>query len=247
MASQAQDSCSGAIALSGPGTYSVGVINGTAPTTFCAPNGAIPVANVPAGEWYSYTPTQNFSVTITSDIAVNNPRKDTRVHVYSGNCSALTCVAGDDDTGAGYSSVVTFNATAGTTYYIAWDNRWLGTANNTGFSFQLSESTIVIPTTPITYTTQTISTINSQYNICVVDMNGDFKDDIVGISSSNMRIHVQSSTPGNFVIKDIPLTGTVLLPNWSLAAGDYTKDGYNDIVLGNGSVATILTSSNNCT
>ena len=78
-------------------------------------------------------------------------------------------------------------------------------------------------------------------------MNGDFKDDIVGISATNMRIHTQSSTPGNFVIKDIPLTGTVLLPNWSLAAGDYNRDGYNDIVLGNGSGATILTSSNNGT
>ncbi|UGS20315.1 FG-GAP-like repeat-containing protein [Flavobacterium cyclinae] len=244
---QAQDTCSGALPLSGPGTYAVGVINGTPPTTFCAPNGAIPTANVPAGEWYSYTPTQNYSVTLTSDIALNNPRKDTRVHVYSGNCSALTCVAGDDDTGSGYSSVVTFNATAGTTYYIVWDNRWLNTTNNTGFSFQLTESTIVIPSTPISYTTQTISTINSQYNICVVDMNGDFKDDIVGISATNMRIHTQSSTPGNFVIKDIPLTGTVLLPNWSLAAGDYNRDGYNDIVLGNGSGATILTSSNNGT
>lgn len=239
----AQDTCSGASPITTPGIYAVGIINGTAPTTFCAPNGAIPSANIPAGEWFSYTPTQNFSITITSDIAANTPRKDTRVHIYTGNCSSLTCVAGDDDSGSGYSSVVNLNVTAGTTYYIVWDNRWLNTTNNTGFSFQLSESTIIIPTTPITYTTQTVSTINSQYNICVVDMNGDYKDDIVGISASNMRVHYQTNTPGTYTITDYPLSGTVLLPNWSMAAGDYNKDGFNDIVLGNGSGATILTSN----
>jgi len=54
---QAQDTCNGALPISGPGIYAVGIINGQAPTTFCAPNGAI-VTNVPAGEWYSYTPSQ---------------------------------------------------------------------------------------------------------------------------------------------------------------------------------------------
>ncbi len=239
----AQDNCASAIPISGPGTYSVGVINGVQPPTFCAPNGAIPSANIPAGEWYAYTPSQNFAVNITSDIAVNNPRKDTRVHIYTGNCGALTCVAGDDDSGTNYSSVINLNVTAGTTYYIVWDNRWLNTTNNTGFSFQLSESTILIPTTPITYTTQTVATINSGYNICVVDMNGDYKDDIVGISAANMRIHYQTSTPGTYTVTDYPLSGTVLQPNWSMAAGDYNKDGFNDIVLGNGSGATILTSN----
>jgi hypothetical protein len=240
---QAQDACGSAITIPGAGTYSVGVINGSQPTAFCAPNGAIPVANIPAGEWYSYTPSQNYSVTISTNIAANNPKKDTRVHVYSGNCGSLTCIAGDDDSGTSFSSIVTFSATAGTTYYIAWDNRWLSVANNTGFSFQFSESTIVIPTTPVTYTTQTVGTINSQYNICVADMNGDFKDDIVGISAANMRIHYQTNTPGTYTITDFPLSGSVLLPNWSMAAGDYNKDGFNDVVLGNGSGATILTSN----
>ena len=240
---QAQDACGSAITIPGAGTYSVGVINGSQPTAFCAPNGAIPVANIPAGEWYSYTPSQNYSVTISTDIAANNPKKDTRVHVYSGNCGSLTCIAGDDDSGTSFSSIVTFSATAGTTYYIAWDNRWLSVANNTGFSFQFSESTIVIPTTPVTYTTQTVGTINSQYSICVADMNGDFKDDIVGISAANMRIHYQTNTPGTYTITDFPLSGSVLLPNWSMAAGDYNKDGFNDVVLGNGSGATILTSN----
>lgn len=239
----AQDNCESAMPISGPGTYSVGVINGTQPSSFCAPNGAIPTVNIPAGEWYAYTPSQNFAVNITSDIALNNPRKDTRMHVFTGNCSNLTCLIGDDDSGSSYSSTVNFNVTAGTTYYIVWDNRWLNTTNNTGFSFQLTESTVLIPTTPITYTTQTVPTINSAYNICVVDMNGDYKDDIVGISAANMRIHYQTNTSGTYTVTDIPLSGTVLQPNWSMAAGDYNKDGFNDIVLGNGSGATILKSN----
>ena len=240
----AQDNCASAIAIPSSGVYSVGVINGAAPTMFCAPNGAIPVANIPAGEWYTYTPSQNYTITISSDIAANTPRKDTRIHVYTGGCAGLQCVAGDDDSGNNYSSIVTFNATAGTTYYFVWDNRWLTTTTNTGFSFQLSETTVVIPSTPVSYTTQTVSTINSQYNICVVDMNGDYKDDIVGISSNNMRVHFQTNTPGTYTVTDFPLTGTVLMPNWSLAAGDYNRDGFNDLVLGNGSGATILTSNN---
>ena len=136
--------------------------------------------------------------------------------------------------------MVTFNVTAGITYFIAWDNRW----SSNGFFFDFSEGEVVVPETPITYTNQSVPTINSQYNICVVDMNGDYKDDIVGISSNNMRVHFQTNTPGTYTVTDFPLTGTVLMPNWSLAAGDYNRDGYNDIVLGNGSGATILTSNN---
>jgi len=246
---KAQDTCASALAITTSGLYTVGVINGTAPTTFCAGNGAIPAANIPGGEWYAYTPEQNYTVTISSDIAANTPRKDTRFHVYVGTCGALTCHAGDDDSGANYSSVDTFTVTAGTTYYIVWDNRWLNTSANTGFSFQLTESTVVVPTAPITYTTQTISTINNSYNICVVDMNGDNKDDIVGISNTSMRVHFQGNTSGSFTMTDFPLSflngaTAVMPPNWSLAAGDYNKDGFNDIVLGNGSGNTIITSNN---
>ncbi len=239
---KAQDTCATASEITAPGLYTVGVINGDVPTPICTPNGAIPAVNIPAGEWFVYTPEEDYAVTISTDIVQNSPRKDTRVHVYTGGCESLTCFAGDDDSGQNFSSVVTFNATAGTTYYIAWDNRWLNLERNTGFSFLLTESTVVIPVVPITYTNQSIPSINSQYNICVVDMNGDFLDDIVGISSTNMRVHYQTETQGVFTMVDYPLAGTVRLPNWSLAAGDYNRDGYNDIVLGNGSGVTILTS-----
>lgn len=243
----AQGTCDTATVLTTFGQYQVEAVNGTqVPTPVCTANGPVTNQN-PAGIWYAYTPTQNYTVTISTDIPENTPRRDTRVHVYIGDCNSLTCYAGDDDSGGGgtgdnnYSSVVTFNVTAGITYYIAWDNRW----TNNGFFFDFTEGEVVVPDTPITYTNQSVPTINSQYNICVVDMNGDFLDDIVGVSSNNMRIHFQTETQGVFTMVDYPLSGSVRLPNWSLAAGDYNRDGYNDIVLGNGSGATILTSVNN--
>jgi hypothetical protein len=237
----AQDTCASALPITA-GTHVVTAINGTqVPNPICAGNGAIPANRPPAGEWYSYTPTQNYTVTVTADLLINSG-KDTRFHVYTGGCDALTCYSGDDDSGAignGYLSVASFDVTAGTTYIIAWDNRW----SSTGFTFQLIEAPVVVPPpAPITYTTQTIATINSTYNLGVVDMNGDKKDDIVGVSANNLKVHNQG-TSGTFSITDFPISGSSDMPNWSIAAGDYNKDGFNDLLLGSGSGLTFWRSN----
>ncbi len=233
--SNAQDTCASASVISAPGTFAVGVINGTTPTLICSDNGANDQTSPgPRGEWYIYTPTANRTITISTDIAANTPRKDTRIHVYTGTCGSLTCIAGDDDSGADFSSVVAFNATAGTSYIIAFDNKWLSVAQNqnTGFSFQLSETTIVVPpVNPITYTTQTISSVNSAFNICVTDMDGDKIDDIVGVSNNNLRVNYQRAG-GTFTTTDYPITGSSQMPSWSMAAGDYNRDGQTDVILG---------------
>lgn len=195
--------------------------------------------NATFGKWYKYTPTTTYNVIVTSDILANSPRVDTRVHIYTGSCVNLSCYASDDDSGLNFSSSVNFVANAGTTYYIAWDNRW----SSNSFTFQLIETPYVAPAPkPIDYTSQIISTINSTYNICVVDMNNDYKDDIVGVSANNLRVHNQT-TPGNFSISDFPITGTSDMPSWSLAAGDFNRDGFNDLVLGSGSGLTFWKSN----
>jgi uncharacterized protein YaiE (UPF0345 family) len=232
--------CNAAIAVSA-GTTTVAAIDQTNINTSCS--------TAALSKWYSYTPSVNASVTITSDLAVNLC-KDTNLNVYSGNCtSGLTCVGSDDNSGVlacnfgntnSYLSTYTFIASAGTTYYIVWDNKW----SAAGFNFQITETPIVIP---ITYNNQTVSTINSGYNICIVDMNGDFKDDIVGVSNNNLRVHFQGNTPGSFTVTDFPITGTSDMPSWSMAAGDYNKDGYNDLLLGSGSGLTFWRSTNNGT
>lgn len=74
---------------------------------------------------------------------------------------------------------------------------------------------------------------------CVADMNNDKLDDIVVVSSSQMTIYKQK-TIGGFDPLNIILPTTVSVANWSIAAGDFDRNGYNDLVLGNGSRVTVL-------
>ncbi|HEX8561905.1 MAG TPA: FG-GAP-like repeat-containing protein [Flavobacterium sp.] len=210
------------------GITTVPAITGGNVTTSCS--------TASAAKWYSYTPTATYHVTITSDLPVNIC-KDTNFSVYTGSCSGtLTCVTSDDNSGViacnsgntnSNLSKKTFDVVAGTTYFIAWDNKW----SSAGFDFQLTEEIIVVP---VTYAVTPIPTINSSYNLCVVDMNGDSKDDIAGVSSNNLRIHYQS-TGGAFTVSDFPISGSSMMPSWSLAAGDFNADGFNDLLLGSGS------------
>lgn len=118
-----QNTCATAVPITA-GVHTIAVIDGTNITTSCS---------TPAlAEWYVYTPTQNYNVTVTSDLP-QNVCKDTNFEVYTGNCGALVCFSGDDDSGilpcnAGnsntYLSKATFEVTAGTTYYINWNNQW---------------------------------------------------------------------------------------------------------------------------
>ena len=96
--SQSGNSCDEAIAITA-GTYTVNGINGNSFDANCteydAANGEL--------EWYSYTPTQDYLVTVSTDYAVNNGL-DTRFHVYGGDCENLQCVGGDDDSCLLYTS-----------------------------------------------------------------------------------------------------------------------------------------------
>lgn len=237
---KAQDTCSTAV-VTEAGTTTVGTINGTdVPSPICSTGVVVPAGNNPAGEWYSYTPTQDYTVTVSSDLAINSG-KDTRVHVYTGTCGNLTCLAGDDDAGVigtGYLSIVTFNVASGSTYFIAWDNRW----SASGFDFTLIEEPIVIPPTPpISFTQQSITSTSTI--CCVSDMNGDYLDDIVTIQNNQMTILTQLTT-GGFSSTIYPLPGLTTLPSWSITAGDFDKNGFNDIVLGGQSRLTLIKANN---
>ena len=78
------------------------------------------------------------------------------------------------------------------------------------------------------------------YNIvCVADMNNDKLDDIVIVAQTQMTIYKQKLV-GGFDTVIIPFATSVSIANWSIAAGDFDRNGYNDIVLGNGSRVTVL-------
>lgn len=227
-----QNTCATALSV-GAGVHTISAIDGTEiPTPVCAPNGA---TNVTAGEWYIYTPSQDYTVEVSTDLAQNGG-VDTRVHIYSGTCGSLVCEGGDDDGGGGLTSLADFIALAGNSYYIAFDNRW----SSAGFDFEITENPYVAPITPpVTFSPVNIATITGDYKIAVVDMNGDYLDDIVSVSDNNIQIHHQQ-LGGGFTEANYPTTTADFTPSWSMAAGDIDKNGFNDLLYGNGSGVTFM-------
>jgi len=96
----------------------------------------------------------------------------------------------------------------------------------------------------ITFTSQSISTTGS--NRALVDMNGDFLDDVVSITSTNIQIYYQQSD-GSLNEVNIVTTPADYSPSWSLAAADYDRNGYTDLLYGGGSGVTFMRANSNGT
>lgn len=229
----AQQTCNTALVIT-PGIGNIASINGTeAITQSCAAGGI----GGTAANWYKYTPSQNCLATVTTDFTVNTGI-DNRVHIYSGTCGSLTCVAGDDDGGTNALCVISFYASAGTDYYIVFDNIY----SSAGFQYELIENPVITPPT-LSFTPTNVSTITGSYKIAVADMNGDYLDDIVSVSSTNIQVH-QQNIGGGFTVANYTTTAAQFLPTWSMAMGDLNEDGYNDLLYGNGSGVTFMMSAN---
>lgn len=228
----AQQTCATAQIITA-NTFAFPTVNGTeVPALVCSTGGS----GATAANWYKYTPTQDFAVTVTTDFPANGSI-DNRVQIYTGSCGSLTCVAGDDDSGTNALCVATFNVTANSDYFIVFDNRW----SSSGFMFQLIEDTIVAPDTAIVgFTPVALSTITGS-SLGVVDMNGDFLDDIVSVTSTNIQIHQQNAN-GIFTPVNYTTTTAQNTPSWSMAIGDFNADGYNDLLYGGGSGVTFMKS-----
>lgn len=232
LVSVAQQTCSTALTMvDGIGTTPT--ITGTeVPTLMCASGGS----GATAANWYKYSPLLNYSVTITTDFPANSGI-DNRVHVYSGSCGSLTCVAGDDDSGPGALCLVTFNANAGTDYYIVFDNIY----TSAGFQYEMIENPV--NPSPLTFTPVTMSTIVGNYKLALTDMNGDYLDDIVSVSDTNIQVH-QQDLSGTFTIANYTTSEAQFSPGWSMAIGDLNEDGFNDLLYGSGSGVTFMLSAN---
>jgi len=74
---------------------------------------------------------------------------------------------------------------------------------------------------------------------CVVDMDGDFRDDVVRVCREGLFIDFQVSD-GTFTQRYFPLPIQVQ-PTWSICAGDLDMDGYNDLLFaGDSAVSFVL-------
>ena len=125
------------------------------------------------GVWYKYVGDNN-NVTINT---CNATGYDSRITVYSGTCGALTCVTGNDDMGGTACSVsfnrsqVSFDAFAGTDYYVFIHGYQLNPSLSTTGNFVLSISCtalctpIVSNSTCATATSQSVPTSCSSFAV----------------------------------------------------------------------------------
>jgi len=126
----AQDSCDTALEISEAGTYTVDGIFGTYLGS-CVGTAAT------AAQWYTITPTENSLIRINTNLEANvDAEADTRFSILSGDCAGpLNCVGAIDDIDqTNFLGDLTFQAVAGQTYFISFDDRWL----DTGFDFEVT-------------------------------------------------------------------------------------------------------------
>jgi hypothetical protein len=225
----AQRTCATATVIT-PGVHSAVFLTPSTPPVPTCTNGL----NNPLtkGIWYKYTPIANYTVAVSTNVA-GYPNHDTRMHIYSGTCSTLNCIGGDDDSGPNQTSVASFTALRGVPYYIAFDDNWSSEA----FTFKITETAVVLPP----FYQQSITLPGTK--LAIVDLNGDYLDDIV--SPDNGFVSVLRQNPaGGFTTVSLPAPPTLYNPSWSMAAGDFDKNGYNDLLYGDGSGASLLLANN---
>lgn len=136
---QGATTCATATTITTNGNYSIAAL-----TTGTAPTGAglcfTTASATPNARWFKFIPATNGIMTVTSDIAANPATTDTRLSILTGACAApWTCIAANDDVNEStqnYRSAVTdVVVSAGTTYYIVWDDRWSSAAATFDFTF----------------------------------------------------------------------------------------------------------------
>jgi len=96
----------------------------------------------------------------------------------------------------------------------------------------------------VSFTLESIGTASGS-SVGVVDMNGDFLDDILIPRSFSLNILHQQST-NDFSHITIPISSTNG-PDWSISVADYDKNGMNDIMFGGASGVSFLKANANGT
>jgi Ca2+-binding RTX toxin-like protein len=171
--------------------------------------------------WWSWTAPNDGTFTIDT----KNSNFDTWLSVFTGSpVNNLTRITYDDDTGGNWTSLVTLNTTAGTTYQIAVD----GYSSSTG-NIQLKIVPVVINGTPgddtLTGTTYS-ETINGLAGWDSI-MGGDGNDTISGGDGANYL----DGGPGADRLIGGLITDTYIVDNVGDLISELPNQGTNDEVL----------------
>ncbi len=126
-------------------------------------------ANASNSDWYVYSATNDGTISVSAC----DGGADTRLWLYSGDCSNLTDVSDSDDacsdgTGTNFASALyDVPVTSGTDYYMEWDDRW----STDGFDWELTFTaapTCTLPTA--SFSAGTCSVGNSSVDIDITDL-----------------------------------------------------------------------------
>jgi hypothetical protein len=180
--------------------------------------------------WFRFNAPVDTGIRISSNVEGNPLGTYTRVQVYTGACGTLSCIAGDSFSGPNSTSLVELPVTAGTDYYILWDD--LFGAN----SFQFTISTFDVPEGAISFVLQATPFVEGFMG--AVDMNLDGRDDLVLPGLTNVRIGYQID--GGFQSASYLTDQADHQATWSFAVGDYDGNGQRDLLYGGGSGATFM-------
>jgi len=177
--------CASAVDIT-PGTYTA---NG--------PNSGGGIANGCYGtggsnaDWYSFTPSCDGTITVSSELAYQNPGDDTRLSIYSGDCLALNCEDNDDDGGLGLTSLISNLAvTGGTTYFIEWDDRW----DDASFDWELVYNQAV-SFTGVTVTNVTALAADFSWNAIALETTWNVEYGVAGFTQGSGTQIVVTPTP----------------------------------------------------
>ena len=83
----------------------------------------------------------------------------------------------------------------------------------------------------------------TEYSDCVVDMNGDYLDDVVRVGGKGLFIDYQQAD-GSFIQRQFNFS-LQSLPSWSICAGDLDNNTYNDLLFGHSSSVSFIKADSN--
>lgn len=259
-AMNAQDDCSTALELP-EGITTVDEIYGEYIPASCW-NVPTSGTDADAANWYYVVAPANGVFRINTNLA-QNAGGDTRVSIYSGTCDDLSCWSASDDVYAAntaadiYLTDFEFPVLAGTTYYVAFDNKWDGAGFDVELSFiasDCSDTSVPFseswnPTTPYWFCWQKEDlnaddngfTLFTDYNFG--GDNGILPDNAAAIYSNEFDLDDYLISPVKDLVAGVSYTLSVQYAGINYSTDLPANESFEAVVLSDTDIVTLGTES----